>query len=101
MKPHGPEAGISRTPGFTDARRREPSGRDETLWSAEDPKAGRLSLRRSVAEHEETTRTSNALVGGVQRLEVERGRSDEEMGADERETGPRGATAKQELSVMP
>ena len=53
------------------------------------------ATRRNVPENWEPRRATNALVGGVQKLEERRGLSDEEKDADERRSCSRGATGWQ------
>ena len=53
-----------------------------------------------MAENGEARWTTNALVGGVQGLEVRRDRPDEEKEADERRSCSRGAAGAMKLSDM-
>jgi hypothetical protein len=60
-----------------------------------------VALGRAVAKNGETRWTTNALVGGVQRLEAPRDRSDEGMNADERRSCSGEITGWQNVSGMP
>ena len=61
---------IAGSPGFTGLTCAVAVRKGEVCWSADDPKARWPAMRRSLVKGSEPWRATNALVGGVQRLEA-------------------------------